>query len=304
MRKVYVVIVTYNGAQWIEHCLKSVFNSTIPVSVIVIDNGSSDSTVEIIKRNYPQCNIILASENLGFGRGNNLGMRVAISNGADYIYLLNQDAWVSPDTFEKLISIHKKNPQYGILSPMQLTGNGEHVDSNFMKYSILNSCKDLLEDYIVRRNKEIYETQFVMAAHWLLFVPSLKNVGLFSTAFPHYGEDNNLVHRYIYYGFKIGICRNIYGYHDREYRKQTPKQELYLKYINFITLINNPLIRKRYNIFYGFIQALIRIMKIKNIGITDKISTIYSMFKVIGKSKKYKMYYKKPNAFINDDVIF
>ena len=304
MEKVYVVIVTYNGAQWIKHCLDSVFNSTIPVSVIVVDNGSSDSTLEIIKEDYSQCKIIATSENLGFGRGNNLGMRTAISNGADYIYLLNQDAWVMPDTFERLMAIHKNNPEYGILSPMQLTGSGEHVDTNFMKYSIQNNCNGLLEDYILGKNKDIYETQFVMAAHWLLYVPNLKNVGLFSTAFPHYGEDNNLVHRYIFYGFKIGVCPNIYGYHDREYRKQTPKQELYLKYINFITFINNPLIKKRCIIFGTLVQSIIRIFKIKNISIKDKVSTINLMFNVIGKSEKYKSYYKRPNAFINDDIIF
>lgn len=304
MTNLYVIIVTYNGSHWIEQCLDSVFNSTIPSYVIIIDNKSTDNTCYIIKNKYPQCKLIVAKENLGFGRGNNLGIRLAISEGADYIYLLNQDAWVMPDSFEKLISIHKGNREFGILSPIQITGNGEKIDANFMQYSILNKkYSTLFEDYLIGNTKEVYETDFVMAAHWLLYVPDLKSVGLFSTAFPHYGEDNNLIQRYQLYHYKIGICPHIYGYHDREYRIESPKKELYLKYINFITLFNNPLISDNNKRLIGFFQFVLRVLKIKKIDITEKFLTIYKAIKNIKKYNKYRQYYHEKGAFLQNDII-
>jgi GT2 family glycosyltransferase len=106
--KIFVIIVTYKGHLWYERCFKSLRDSELPVQIIVIDNASNDGTVEYIRAHFPDIHLIESKENLGFGRANNLGMRYALDNGADYVFLLNQDAWIEPNTIGELVRIAEK----------------------------------------------------------------------------------------------------------------------------------------------------------------------------------------------------
>ena len=90
--KVFVIIVTYKGKRWYDRCFGSLRQSTIPLQTIVVDNASNDGTVDYIRENYPEIYLIESKENLGFGKGNNLGLRYALDHGCDYVFLLNQDA--------------------------------------------------------------------------------------------------------------------------------------------------------------------------------------------------------------------
>ena len=118
--------------RWIDRCLQSVLDSSVPADIYVIDNGSTDHTQEYIQKHYPQVMFVQSKENLGFGRANNIGLQYALQKFYDYVYLLNQDAWLMPDTLEKLIAVNRKFPEYGVLSPFQLQGNGQNIDVNFV----------------------------------------------------------------------------------------------------------------------------------------------------------------------------
>lgn len=240
MHKVLVIIVTYNAMKWIDKCLKSISQSTLPLSVFIIDNGSIDGTQEQIKTYYPYVLFKQSDANLGFGRANNIGMQYAIDNQFDYIYLLNQDAWLMPDTIEKLITVHKSNPQYGILSPYQLQANLKHLDINFGKWVCSwDSNKDILENMYFERKKEVYPVPGVMAAHWFISSECLHKVGGFSPTFPHYGEDNNYTNRVWYHGYKVGIVPSARAVHDREYRDESSKVNIYqLAYIRNLILLS------------------------------------------------------------------
>ena len=108
MRKILVIIVTYNGMKWIDRCLGSVYASGMPADVIVIDNGSSDGTPEYVGKQFPEAVLISTGENHGFGKANNIGFSYALEKGYDYVYLLNQDAWIFPDTFSRLVDAMEK----------------------------------------------------------------------------------------------------------------------------------------------------------------------------------------------------
>lgn len=110
--KVFVIIVAFNGKRWYDRCFGSLRLSTIPVQTIVVDNASNDGSVEYIKERFSEIHLIASQENLGFGRANNMAMRYALDHGCDYVFLLNQDAWVETDTFERLIDIHQRHPEY------------------------------------------------------------------------------------------------------------------------------------------------------------------------------------------------
>ena len=81
--KTLVIIVSYNFERWIERCLGSLRESQHPIDTVVIDNCSHDSTVERIKREYPEVRLIANSENRGFGKANNQGLEIALAEGYD-----------------------------------------------------------------------------------------------------------------------------------------------------------------------------------------------------------------------------
>lgn len=243
MDKLLVIIVTYNGMKWLDKCLSSVTNSSINANMFIVDNGSTDGTITFIQENFPNATLIISGTNLGFGGANNLGIKYALEHGFDYVYLLNQDAWVEPQTFETLIRVNKCYACYGVLSPLQVNKEKTKFDKNFA-----TCCPDeMLSDAIcgVELSK-VYDTSFVMAAHWLISRECLKTVGAFSPSFYHYGEDGNYLDRVMYFKKKIGIVPLCKGVHDREFRPITNQNRQYKFYTDNLVLLSNPSIRKKY----------------------------------------------------------
>jgi GT2 family glycosyltransferase len=243
--KLYAVVVTYNGIRWIDKCLGSLKNSSCPIRTIVIDNASSDDTIRFIRSHYPEVILIENKENQGFGKANNIGIQQALSEKADYIYLLNQDAWVDFNVIERLAQLMEIHPEYSIISPLQYTGDGKNLDEGFQYLLSPDICADLLNDLVLNNFRlDIYPTKFVMAAHWLVRTTALKQTGVFLSLFKHYGEDKNLIHRMLFYGWKTGIVPALKGYHDREYRKESAEQKLKIQYARYLASavnINKPI---------------------------------------------------------------
>ena len=262
--KVLVIIVSYNAMRWIDRCLQSVLDSSVPADIYVIDNGSTDHTQEYIQKHYPQVMSVQSKENLGFGRANNIGLQYALQQFYDYVYLLNQDAWLMPDTLEKLIAVNRQFPEYGVLSPFQLQGNGQNIDVNFVSgVCSYQSNSRLINDLYFGKIEAVYEVPDVMAAHWLVSRDCLRKVGGFSPTFPHYGEDNNYAQRVLYHGFKLGIVPAATAVHDRENRaKLTTKQKMYRNYIGSLVTLSNihePIHHSLLYIFAFFCVSSIRL---------------------------------------------
>ena len=101
------------------------------MKTIVVDNGSTDGTQEYIQKNFPEVDFIQSPENLGFGKANNLGIEKAYKEGADFFYLMNQDAWIFEDSIQKMIDVYENYPnkgEIGIISPMHLDGSEQKLD--------------------------------------------------------------------------------------------------------------------------------------------------------------------------------
>lgn len=238
-KSVLVVIVTYNAIQWIHKCIQSLLESTIYVDIYIIDNGSTDGTQKWIIDNCPRAIFYQSTDNLGFGKANNIGFRYAIDNGYDYVYLLNQDAWVLEDTISTLLQVSAKYPDYGIVSPIQCSASLSSFDDNFFRFSLTN--ENVYNQLFVHSNCDICEVDFVMAAHWLVSRECLLSVGAFSPSFPHYGEDDNYIQRAIYHGFKVGVTFNARAVHDRANRPLSNEKSIYLTYIHMIVDLSNPI---------------------------------------------------------------
>jgi len=243
---VYSIVVTYNGFKWIDKCFSSLINSTIlEHHILAVDNCSTDNSIEYIRENYPTVEIIQSKRNLGFGQANNLGIKKAIAGHADYIFLLNQDAWISDCTIEDLIKIHLgSNERYGILAPLRIYVNGEIED--IILHSIFNCNISFFSDLYYGTVKNVYGAADISAACWLLTKDCITDVGGFSSVFFHYGEDNDYCRRVLLAGYKIGFCPNVSVIHDRGDRpvcKRIKLQKLYAYTLMYIKYEKRSLIK-------------------------------------------------------------
>lgn len=219
--KVLVIIVSYNFERWIDRCLSSLRQTEHPADVVVIDNHSQDSTLELIRAHHPEVRLIAGKENLGFGQANNIGMSIALQEGYDAVFLLNQDAWIDAQTIGTLVRLSKAHPEYAILSPVHLTGKGDKPDPGFAQYTQISALEELVKE------EKMIPVPFINAAFWMIPVGILRNIGGFSPLFYHYGEDKDYVNRLTYHKYLVGYSPAVFGHHDREYR--TVSQEVFLR---------------------------------------------------------------------------
>lgn len=284
--KIVAIIVTFNGKPWIDQCLTSLMESSIPIDIIVIDNLSKDNTVDHVKRCFPQVTLIVNKENLGFGKANNRGIKEAILKNADYVFLLNQDAWIEKYAVSSLIGVAEKNPDYGVLSGIHLSGDGSQLDYSFSKYLAPDICPSFLSDLYLRREnlQDIYETSFVNAAAWLIRKECIQTVGGFDPLFRHYGEDIDYINRVHYHGYKVGICPSATIFHDRNNDPHTIKVSSSTKQRIFMQLLY---VMKdvRYSLLKMYWVSLSRSFKIFIESLFNKngkkaIDAISLMFKV------------------------
>lgn len=216
--KVIAVVVTFNGINWIRQCLESLLAGGCSEDrIIVVDNGSSDGTLAVIKKHFPAVQTLSQSSNLGFGQANNLGIQKALEKGADYLFLLNQDAWlVSPQALAELVRVAHNHPNLGVLSPIHLNGGGDALDLPFAHYISPPHCMDFISDAALGRPlQEVYLSKKGNAAAWLIPVKTIIKIGGFDPIFFHYGEDDNFLQRLFFHGFELGIVPSAQIIHDR-----------------------------------------------------------------------------------------
>lgn len=227
--KTAAIVVTYNGMEWIERCLESLKNSKEAPLIIVIDNNSSDETASYVKSQYPDVHLIDHKRNHGFGKANNEGISIALKQQVDFFFLLNQDAWNQGDTISELVNQMIQNPDFGIISPVHLNGEGDLIDFGFYNCITNNSAlldeRKMITDALKNQKRSLYQYKFINAAAWLISKRCIETVGGFDPLFYHYGEDNNYCQRANYHGFKVGLATNAFVCHDREQR-MTKKNEI------------------------------------------------------------------------------
>jgi GT2 family glycosyltransferase len=271
-KQVFVIIVTYNGAKWIEKCICSVLNSTYPLQIVVVDNDSQDNSVALLEQ-FTGIHLIKSDKNLGFGKANNLGINFALQNNADYVFLLNQDTWIFEDSIQKLIEVAVANLDFGIISPMHFSGDGINLDESFKTYYNRKITK--------QENHNLTIVPFVNAAAWLISKKCIENVGLFEPLYSHYGEDRNYVDRVLYHGFKTVIVENSKICHDRIISRHFTKDFIQSKFniLSQVLNINNSLWK---SYFLGLKSV---------VGLPKYFSKAYGFFKGANLFFKLLFYY-------------
>lgn len=188
-------------------------------AIYVVDNGSSDATMEIL-RSFSELTVIDNKENLGFGGGNNLALKQAYRDGHDHFFLVNQDTYLFEDTISTLVSAMDNFREKAIFSPLHLNGQADHMDDSFRLRFLKNQelfpdHPRLLDDFKNDRLEGHYEVKFANAAFWMLSRKTLEEVGLFHPFFFHYGEDVNYWDRARMQGYKMIVIGEARACHDR-----------------------------------------------------------------------------------------
>jgi GT2 family glycosyltransferase len=214
--KLSVIIVNYNVKYFIEQAIVSVQNalSNINGEIIVVDNHSTDGSVEMIRKKFPRVILIANTENKGFSAANNQGIRIA---RGEYILLLNPDTVVQEDTFEKTLHFMDTHPEAGALGVKMLDGKGNFLPESkrglptpivaFYKTFGLSSL--FPKSRIFNRyhlgfldENEIHEVDVLAGAFMLIRKSVLDKIGLLDEDYFMYGEDIDLSYRIIKAGYK------------------------------------------------------------------------------------------------------
>ena len=194
-----IIIVSYNTADWIGICLDSIAaDSDCSKEIFVLDNASSDGTVEYINNNYPWVHFVVNSENRGFAAANN---QVLSRCRGKYIFFLNPDTKIKPGSFRKLISFMEANPHIGLAGSRVIYSDGTLQESVSYRYPgqryathELSGLKGLIA--------------CVLGASMIARAEIINKVRGFDEDYFLYGEDQDLCLRIRKAGYEIGYCED------------------------------------------------------------------------------------------------
>ncbi len=114
-----IVVLNWNSPADTLKCLDSIMSMTYPAfSATILDNGSTDDSIEQISKRFPGVQILPMGANFGYAAGNNIGINLALKRGDRYVWLLNDDVTVSPDCLSELVKVALSDPRIGFLGPV------------------------------------------------------------------------------------------------------------------------------------------------------------------------------------------
>lgn len=210
----YVVIPNWNGLDFIEDCLKSLETQTLNHEVIVVDNGSTDGSKELVDKRFPHVELIKLSRNTGFTGGVNAGIKSALSQGAELIALLNNDAIADKNWLANLVTVAKKYPEVGIVTGKLLRMDRVHLDSTGECYSVWGMPfprgRNEVDKGQYDSNIEIFGAT---GGATLYKTELLKEIGLFDNDFFAYFEDVDISFRAQLAGWKVRFEPSALAYH-------------------------------------------------------------------------------------------
>lgn len=214
-----VIILNWNGKANLEECLNSLFTITYsPFEVIVVDNGSTDGSIILVKKKFPSVKLIVeVNKNLGFAQGNNLGYK---KSKGEYILFLNNDCIVTRNFLDKLASYLQRNPTVGIVQPTLLfyrPNTPMHKKINSVGSFLLKSGflyhKDYRKSFVRQKYSKPYEIFSAYGACFLAKRDVIEKVGLFDPDYFLYFEETDLCHRVWLAGYSVMIDPRVYVFH-------------------------------------------------------------------------------------------
>lgn len=218
MIKLSIIIVSWNVRELLRKCLASIFDQTkIPFEVIVVDNASSDGSAEMVAERFPQVRLIRNNKNVGFGKANNQGTKLARGK---YVIFLNDDTEVKDGALDKMVVCLEAQPEIGIVGARLLNPDGSlqrGTARQFPSFKILVTMllgwhsfllnRDWLRQYYLLDENFTRDTEVdqVMGASLMTRKNLLDKLGGFDEEFWIWFEEVDLCQRYKEAGYKIYV---------------------------------------------------------------------------------------------------
>jgi GT2 family glycosyltransferase len=208
---VYLIILNWNGKKDTLACLASLKNVSYKnLSLIVVDNGSNDDSVEAIKNEFPEVLILETGQNLGFAEGNNVGIRHALAHGAEAVCLLNNDTVVDPEFISAFVKAAATSSKIGILgAKIYLYESQRQMDHLGGMWNPRKASFDLVGNRAVDDGVS-WETMkpidYVCGAALFIKREVLESVGLLEPKFFLIWEESDLCFRARRFGFEVMTC--------------------------------------------------------------------------------------------------
>lgn len=214
---IYTLILNYCSLNDTLACVESIRQIRYPnLRVLVIDNNSPDGSGKTLGDKIPDHEFIQLPVNTGYAGGNNAGFRKALDNNADYIFVVNPDVRLPPDSITHYVDILESHPDMGALNPVQLSSDGQSIDESFSR-AVLSSASPYRSDHF----SGLKEVKTLFGAALMLPARTIKQVGGFDPLFFAYGEEEDLCRRIRRSGFKLVVTPEAPVIHKRTNENRT-----------------------------------------------------------------------------------
>lgn len=236
----YTVIVNWNLRDDTLACVDSLLAASAqPGQIIIVDNGSTDGSIEAIRNRYgPTVYLLEAGENLGFAGGNNLGIRFALEKGADWVFLLNNDTLVATDSLVQLEKAASSNQKYTIYSPIIYYYDKPeiiwHLGDHLIPGTLITFDRYRDKPHL-STFPEFIPVDFVNGCGMMIQRDVFNKIGLFDSSLFMYGEEVDFCWRARLAGFRFACATKSKIWHKvAASANQNPEHTRYLRVRNQI----------------------------------------------------------------------
>lgn len=232
---VYIVLLNYNGTRDTVDCIQSLLGLDYPnYRILVIDNGSMVSCVAEVKKAFPQVEAIDSGGNLGFAGGCNLGIRIALEQGAEYVWLLNNDTVVEKETLTALVRGLEADQKCGIMGSKILdhrTGRIDSAGGRIFPFILLHGWTENTGRGETDRGQydQDREVDYAPGASMLVRGVAIRETGMMEERYFLYFEETDWCLRMKKKGWKIRYSHHSVVYHkgSQSVGGRTPLQNYY-----------------------------------------------------------------------------
>ncbi len=203
-----IIILTYNSAHIIKSCLEKL--NFEKYKVIVVDNASCDNTVEFVKNNFPQIQLIELPKNIGYGRGNNVALRQVKT---EFALVLNPDAIILEKDIELVLAEMKKDSLIAMAGPVVLENYPLNQAELENKIAAMDQDLATIQDGHYEKFGDNFLVRFLVGAALFMKISVMQKIGFFDENIFLYYEDDELCGRVRAEGYKNIIVSNAVAFH-------------------------------------------------------------------------------------------
>ena len=215
-QEIYAIIVNWNRPEDTINCISSILDQDrFQIKIVLVDNGSEDNSINILKNSFPGLTILRNPTNVGFARGYNTGIIYALDSGADFIFIINNDAYIEPRTIHTLLK-YAQESNIGIVAPIIYYSNKPDL-----VWSAGGNLRPLLLEYTNKEagNRkdeyldEVLDRDFVTGCCFLAPKHTFQRIGFFDESFSMYYEDADFCFRVRKLNLKIQVITSASAWH-------------------------------------------------------------------------------------------